>query len=78
MGSIVLDPEPLEFDFVPPSLLHREKEMKTLDRMFYPVLKYGSPANAMITGKSGMGKTALVRKFMDFLEDKAQENEKNA
>jgi len=77
MGSIISDPEALDFDFVPPSLPHREKEMKTLDRMFYPVLKYNSPANAVIMGKSGMGKTALVRRFMDFLDDRAQENEKN-
>ena len=59
MGSIILDSEPLDFDFVPLSLPHREKEMKNLDRMFYPVIKYNSPANAMVMGKSGMvGKTA--------------------
>jgi len=73
MGSIISDSKPLDFDFVPPSLPHREKEMQTLDRMFYPVLKYNSPANAMIMGKSGMGKTALVRRFLDFLEDRTQE-----
>ncbi|MDI6916477.1 MAG: AAA family ATPase [Thermoplasmatales archaeon] len=76
MGSIISDSKPLEADFVPPSLPHREKEMQTLDRMFYPMVKYNSPANAMVMGKSGMGKTALVRRFMDFLEGQAEENEK--
>ncbi|MDI6917742.1 MAG: hypothetical protein QMC80_08115 [Thermoplasmatales archaeon] len=66
MGSIILDPEPLDFDFVPPSLPHREKEMKTLDRMFTPLIRDNLQCNAMVTGKAGMGKTVLVRRFMDF------------
>ncbi len=33
------------FDFVLPSLLHREKEMKNLDRTFTPLIKGKSAVN---------------------------------
>ena len=67
MGNIISDPEPLESDFIPHELPHREREIKMLQGMFYPVLKYSSPANAMIMGKSGIGKTVLSKRFMKWL-----------
>jgi len=77
MGRIISDPKPLEPDFIPDELPHREREMKNLQRMFFPVLEYSSPANAMIMGKSGIGKTVLSKRFMKWLEEEATTNKRS-
>ncbi|MDI6916584.1 MAG: AAA family ATPase [Thermoplasmatales archaeon] len=77
MGRIISDPKPLEAEFIPDELPHREREMKNLQRMFFPVLEYSSPANAMIMGKSGIGKTVLSKRFMKWLDDEADRNKRN-
>jgi Cdc6-like AAA superfamily ATPase len=45
MRYIISDSKPLEPDFIPPELPHREREMKTLDRTFTSLIKGKSAVN---------------------------------
>lgn len=60
--SLIKDLSALDFDFVPDSLPHREKQLRSLARLFKPVLS-GLYQNVFIRGPVGTGKTVLAKKF---------------
>jgi len=70
--------EVLSPHYVPPELPHREKEIKEVTRLVAPILRNQKPSNIFIYGKTGTGKTCVVRyvtgKLMEFVGDP----EKNA
>ncbi|MEM2870687.1 MAG: AAA family ATPase [Thermoplasmata archaeon] len=65
---VVKDDAVFSFNYVPPSLPHREKQLATLHSLFAPVLRSGVPQTAFITGHVGTGKTVLARTFCKELE----------
>ncbi|MEW5937693.1 MAG: AAA family ATPase [Candidatus Thermoplasmatota archaeon] len=66
-SRIFKDPAKLSFDYVPDTLVHREKELKRLYAMFQQVVSHGLAQRALITGSVGTGKTVLSKRFcMDF------------
>jgi len=61
-SSIINDLNSLDFDYVPDSLPHREKQLRSLARMFKSVLS-GLSQNVVINGPVGTGKTVAAKKF---------------
>jgi cell division control protein 6 len=61
-SSIINDLNSLDFDYVPDSLPHREKQLRSLARMFKPILS-GLSQNVVINGPVGTGKTVAAKKF---------------
>ena len=59
--------------YVPTELPHREKEIREVTRIIAPVLRNQKPTNLFIYGKTGTGKTCVVRyvtkKLIEFVED---------
>ncbi len=55
--------EALRHSYTPAELPHREAEIKQLASILAPALKFETPSNVLIYGKSGTGKT-IVSKFI--------------
>jgi cell division control protein 6 len=65
---LIKDDAVFSFNYVPPSLPHREKELAALHSLFSQVVRSGIPQTAFITGPVGTGKTALAKRFGAELE----------
>ncbi|MEM1586315.1 MAG: ORC1-type DNA replication protein [Candidatus Bathyarchaeia archaeon] len=72
-SKIFRDREVLRHDYVPEYLPHREEEILRLGEITAPTLR-GSPcSNIFIYGKTGTGKTAVVRFILKRITQKAEE-----
>ncbi|MFN4133582.1 MAG: Cdc6/Cdc18 family protein, partial [Candidatus Hadarchaeales archaeon] len=71
--SVFIDAGKLLPEYVPPTLVHREKELRWLAQVFRPLLQSGASQKAVITGNIGVGKTVLSLKFGNELEGLAKE-----
>ena len=60
--SVIKDLKILDFDYVPPELIHRDEQLKYLAQMFKPVLS-NVAQNVIIIGPVGTGKTVISKKF---------------
>jgi cell division control protein 6 len=70
---IFKDREILRHDYIPEKLPHREEKIRCLGATMAPVL-YGSRcSNIFVYGKTGTGKTAVVKYVLNRLSDKAHE-----
>ena len=71
--NIFLNKDVLSPHYVPQELPHREKEVKEITRVIAPVLRKQKPDNVFIYGKTGSGKTCVVRyvlrKLKEFVDD---------
>ncbi len=70
---IFKDREILRHDYVPESLPHREDQIRFLGEIVAPLLKGVRCSNILIYGKTGTGKTAVVKYVLNKLSQKAQE-----
>ena len=62
--SLFNDKTLLQTNYVPEMILHREEQIEQLGPIFGPVLRKERPSNVFIYGKTGVGKTATVRKLI--------------
>ena len=60
-SKIFRDRSVLSSRYMPEELVGRDKEIKELVEIIRPVLHHGEPANAIISGNKGTGKTTVVR-----------------
>jgi len=72
-ARIFKDREILRHDYVPESLPHREDQIRFLGEIVAPLLKGVRCSNILIYGKTGTGKTAVVKYVLNKLSQKAQE-----
>ncbi len=66
-GKILLDPNPLSFDWIPQELVARNEQLGELASMFIGIDTSQSSGRAIVTGPVGSGKTVLVRRFSEDL-----------
>ncbi len=74
-GGVIKDIKVCESEYVPPRLRHREEELKALAIRFKPLISEPGQnfIKILITGKWGVGKTALTKFFGKALEKIASE-----
>ncbi len=65
--------EVLRHDYIPENLPHREGQIKYLGSIVAPVLTGSLCSNIFIYGKTGTGKTAVVRYVLNVLSSRANE-----
>lgn len=63
--------------YVPEELPHREKEIREITRIIAPILRNEKPSNMFIYGKTGTGKTCVVRYVIRKLKEFVENPEKN-
>jgi cell division control protein 6 len=71
--KIFKDREVLRNDYVPEKLPHREEQIRCFGEIVTPALKGSRCSNAFIYGKTGTGKTAVVKYVLNKLAKKATE-----
>jgi len=65
--------EVLRHDYIPETLPHREEQVRFLGEMVAPVLKGERCSNIFVYGKTGTGKTAVMKYVLSKLSQKAAE-----
>jgi cell division control protein 6 len=65
----------LRHDHLPNALPHREEQITQLGKILAPTLQGYRSSNALIYGKTGTGKTAVVKHVLDHLLNKSRELE---
>jgi cell division control protein 6 len=65
----------LRHDYLPNALPHREEQITQLGKILAPTLQGYRSSNALIYGKTGTGKTAVVKHVLDHLLNKSRELE---
>jgi len=71
-SSIFRDRDVLRHDYVPEKLPHREEQIRCFGEIVAPVLRGSRCSNVFIYGKTGTGKTAVVRFVLNRLAQKAR------
>jgi cell division control protein 6 len=64
-GTIVFNELPLTEAFIPTGLLHREDQLKELERCLKPALRNKLIEDVFLVGPSGIGKTTLARWILE-------------
>jgi len=71
--SLFKNREVLHFAFIPEVILHRDEEQKKVTQSLIPLLKQSRPSNLLVYGKPGTGKTLVVRKVLNKIQERAKE-----
>jgi len=77
-SPIFLDREVLRPDYLPSSLPHRVDHLRRLAQMLSPALAGSRPSNIFIYGKTGTGKTAVLKHVFDRFSSEANRLQRNA
>ena len=64
-GEIIFNELPLTEAFIPTRILHREGQLRELERCLKPALKRRSIENVFLVGPSGTGKTTLAKWILE-------------
>jgi len=72
-SSIFMDRDVLRHDYIPEKLPHREEQIRCFGEIIAPVLRGSRCSNVFIYGKTGTGKTAVVKFVLNKLVQKAQQ-----
>lgn len=65
--------EVLRHDYIPETLPHREEQVRFLGEIVAPILKGERCSNIFVYGKTGTGKTAVMKRVLNKLSEKAAE-----
>lgn len=72
-ASLFRDREVLRHDYIPDKLPHRQEQIRYVGEVVAPVLRGSRCSNIFVYGKTGTGKTAVIKYVLNKLSHKAQE-----
>ncbi|MHA1798661.1 MAG: ORC1-type DNA replication protein [Candidatus Helarchaeota archaeon] len=71
-NKIFLNRDVLRHTYVPDVLPHREEQSKRIAQILGPALRKETPSNIFCYGKTGTGKTIVVKYVLNYLKEKCQ------
>ena len=75
--NLISNREVLSADYVPKRLPFRDNQTNEVAEVLSPILHDSKPSNLLLYGKTGTGKTAVVRYVLSELESSARADRKN-
>lgn len=72
LGTIFEDEYPLSPKYVPSHLVARNEQIEKVRNSLKPILRKGEPMNSIIHGKTGTGKTVVVKYILNQLSKKLE------
>lgn len=58
--------------YIPDKLPYREEEIKKIERILYPIIFNNPTSNIIVMGKTGTGKTVVVKKVCSNIQEKSK------
>ena len=71
---IIKNPNILRHDYIPERILHRDKQQELVAQSLIPLYKKSIPPNLLIYGKPGTGKTLVIKKVLNQIQNRVDKN----
>ncbi len=72
--SIIKNRDSLHFSYKPKIILHRDSELEQVTHSLLPILKQSRPSNLLVYGKPGIGKTLVVKRVIDKIQERVEKS----
>jgi archaeal cell division control protein 6 len=72
--SIIKNRKVLHFSYLPELILHRNEELEKVTQSLSPILKQSRPSNLIVYGKPGTGKTLVIKKILDKIQQRVEKS----